>query len=392
MKTLIKWAVLGVVVAAVLVIARDPQYWRRALILRACGPTVPLWFYEPRERIPGGNQPPAPRESAAAQMLDPTALEAAAAYAEAHHSRALIVSRHGYLVFEKYWQGSSFDTLVDSGPLARIVVALVTGAAISQRRIGWPQEPLGYLIPAWHYDPRGVITVRDLLQLSSGLAPGEPADELGADIVSSYLRRPQADAPGKRWFDQSVDPQLLAYSISRATRQRFAQFVSQTLWERIGAADAWLWLDRPDGAAHIDRGFLVRQGDWMRVAELLLRNGNYQGSEVVAPRWMIQLLQPAATNTDYGSYLRLGMRAERGMTPYAASDVLLLKGGGNRLWVIPSLQIAILRTADAPAAGPGPPGDWDDGRIPNLIVRGARDFVPPAARPGADLSTIVPNH
>jgi len=403
LKTLIKWSLLAVVVAAVLIIAGDPQYWRRSAILRVYEPAVPLWFYQPRERIAGGNQPPAPRETPAAESLDLTALEAAASYAQAHHSRALLVSRHGYLVFEKYWQGSNIDTLMDSGPLARIVVALVTGAAISQRRIGWPDEPLSYLIPQWHYDPRGVITVRDLLQLSSGLAPGKPGEELGTDIIASYLHRPQADAPGRRWCDQSVDPELLAHVIGRTTQQRFAQFVSQNLWERIGAADAWLWLDRPDGAAHIDRGFLARQGDWMRVAELLLSNGRYQGSEVISPRWMTQLMQPARADTNYGSYFRFGARAERGMTPYAASDVLLIKGGGNRLWVIPSLQIAILRTADPPAsaaasgatsASSGSPGagDWDDGRIPNLIARGARDFVPPAARPGADLSTIVPNH
>jgi hypothetical protein len=60
--------------------------------------------------------------------------------------------------------------------------------------------------------------------------------------------------------------------------------------------------------------------------------------------------------------------------------------GGNRLWLIPSLQIAVLCTASAPRRA-----DFDDSRIPNLIVGGARDFVPPAVRP-ADLSKIVPGH
>jgi hypothetical protein len=74
------------------------------------------------------------------------------------------------------------------------------------------------------------------------------------------------------------------------------------------------------------------------------------------------------------------------MSPYATSDVLVVDGGGNRLWLVPSLQIAILRTGGQLAS------DWDDGRIPNLIIRGARDFVPAAARPGADLRLLVPNH
>jgi len=52
----------------------------------------------------------------------------------------------------------------------------------------------------------------------------------------------------------------------------------------------------------------------------------------------------------------------------------------------PSLQIAILRTAPA-----GRDADWDDARIPNLIIRGARDYLPPA-QPGADVSSLVPAH
>ena len=74
------------------------------------------------------------------------------------------------------------------------------------------------------------------------------------------------------------------------------------------------------------------------------------------------------------------------MSPYATDDVYVVEGRGNRMWLVPSLQIAILRTgADLP------PG-WDEGRIPNLVIRGTHDFVPPQARPGADIRQLVPNH
>jgi CubicO group peptidase (beta-lactamase class C family) len=213
---------------------------------------------------------------------------------------------------------------------------------------------------------------------------GQAPEQFGSDIVSRYLARPLQTRPGTHWVDQSSDPELLAYVIERATGQRYSQYVSQALWQRIGAADAWLWLDRAGGAPHIDRGFLVRQGDWIRVAEVLLRNGNYQGDEILPPRWIPQMLQPASSKGDYGSFIRLGAHAAPGMTPFVTGDVFVVGAEGNRLWIVPSLQLAILRT--------GSSIDWDDARIPNLIIRGARDFVPPAARPGSDLSKIVPNH
>jgi hypothetical protein len=50
------------------------------------------------------------------------------------------------------------------------------------------------------------------------------------------------------------------------------------------------------------------------------------------------------------------------------------------------LHLAVLCSASAPRGA-----DFDDARIPNLIVGGASDFVPPAARPG-ELSRIVPGH
>src|SRR6185503_16803514 len=108
----------------------------------------------------------------------------------------------------------------------------------------------------------------------------------------------------------------------------------------IGAGDASIWLQ--PGAPHVDTGFFARQGDWLRVGELLLGNGNYQGDEVLLPRWVPELLQPSRTNPAYGSYLRLGMHAAPGMSPYLTPDVYVIQGGGNRMWLVPSLQIAIL--------------------------------------------------
>jgi CubicO group peptidase (beta-lactamase class C family) len=370
LRSLAKWTILAAVVALTLVIAGNPPYWQRRLVTAVYGTSeLPASFYTPRAIVKGGNQPPAPRESPVTESLDPQALRAAAAYARAHESLALIVTRHGYIVFENYWAGSSLDTVVNSQGLGRVVTALATGVAISERKIGWPDEPVGYFIREWANDPRGQITVRNLLQLSSGLGPD----------------RVRLAPPGSRWVDQPVDPDLLAEVIQKATGTAYAQYVSQSIWKRIGAADASIWLGS-GGRPHADAGFFARQGDWLRVAELLLKNGNYQGDEIIVPRWVPELLKPSKSNADYGSYLHLGTHAAAGTSPYAADDVFVVEGRGSRLWLVPSLQIAILRT------GPPPSGDWDEARIPNLIVRGARDFVPPAARPGADLRQIVPNH
>jgi len=304
----------------------------------------------PRELLAGGNEPPAPRVAPELESLDRGALQAAADYAGEHGSRALIVSRHDHIVFERYWQGSGFDTLTDAQSFTPLLAALATGVAISHHQIGWPDEPIGAFISEWRQEPRGAITVRNLLQ--------SPADA-----------------------------QLLALLLERATHQRYAAYLSQVLWRRIGAADAWLRLDHPGGAARADCCLLARQGDWIRIGQLLLRDGNYRGDEVLRPGWVTLMRTPSRADPRYGAYLRLGSPAAPAREPYAARDLFAVQGDeGNRLWLVPSLQIAILRTAPA-----GRDAGWDDSRVPNLIIRGARDYTPPA-QPGADVSALVPAH
>jgi CubicO group peptidase (beta-lactamase class C family) len=373
-------------------------FWKRYFLTLAGSSNASFPLYQPRELVAGGHEPPAPRVAPELESLDRNALEKAAAYAGERDSSALIVSRHEHIVFEKYWHGTGFDTVEDGQSFARIVAALAVGAALSLRQIHWPDEPVGDFITPWHADPRGAITVTQLLKMSSGLRAPEPSlspwsdsvrGSLGPDILGAALAEPLVGKPGAVWAEQSADPQLLALVIERATGMRYAQFVSQEIWRRIGAGDAWLWLDRAGGTAHADCCMLARQGDWIRVAELLVKDGNYRGEEVIRPGWVARMLVPAQGNTSYGSYVRLGKTNPAGVEPYALEDVFLVEGnGGNRLWLVPSMHLTILRMGRLPRQA----ADWDDARIPNLIIRSARDYLPSQARPGADISSIVPGH
>jgi len=374
---------LAVLCGAALLVA--PRLWRVYRGTHA-GAATEFAAYEPRELVPGGAQPLAPRVAPELEQLERAGLEAAASYAGEHGSRALIVSRHDHIVYERYWQGTSFDTLSDAQSLTPLLAALAAGVAVSHRRIGWPDEPVGAFLSEWRQDPRGAITVRNLMQMSSGLqsaAPTRPA----ADLVAALLSTPLVTTPGATRREQPTDPQLLALVVERATGQRYATYLSQTLWRRVGAADAWLWLDRSAGMPHADCCMLSRQGDWIRIGQLLVRDGNYRGDEVIRPGWVSLMRMPAKADPAYGAYVRIAART--GQETYAARDVFVAGSeGGNRLWLVPSLQIAILCTSalhERDAA-------WDDGRIPNLVIRAAHDAAPSPAQTRGTMSSVVPGH
>jgi CubicO group peptidase (beta-lactamase class C family) len=373
---LVMLGLVVVVLAGVITVFLRHQHERAQLRASTGG-------YEPRELLVGGHRPQAPHVTPQGEQLDPQALQLAADYAGEHQSLALIVSRHGYLVFERYWHGTDFDTLTDAQSFTPLLAAVASGVALSHRMIGWPDEPVSAFIAEWAQDPRGAISLRNLLQMTSGLEP--VAGQSNADLTAWTLGARLTHPPGTLRREQAVDPQLLSLVLERATGQRYASYVSQTLWRRIGASDAWLWLDHPGGSAHADCCMVAHQGDWIRLAELLLRDGNYQGSEVVRPGWLAVLRAPVKAAPGYGAYLRLAERPA-GQEPYAEPDVFVAGGaGGNRLWLVPSLQLAILATG--PAGGRD--AAFDEARIPNLIIRAARDYVP-AHSP--DVHSMMPGH
>jgi CubicO group peptidase (beta-lactamase class C family) len=383
-RTLPKYAA---VLAAVLLLLAA-LYCGRALWTRGFAALHGATDYRPRELLAGGNEPVAPRVAPELEALDEGALEAAARYAGEHGSSALIVSRHEHIVFERYWHGSTFNTMADAQSFTPLLAALAAGVAVSHRRIGWPDEPIGAFISEWGQERRGAITVRNLMQMSSGLIPPAAATP-GRDLIGAALAEPLGATPGLVRVPQAADPQLLALVIERATQQRYASYLSQAIWRRIGAADAWLWLDHEAGTPHADCCLMAQQGDWIRVAQLLVRDGNYRGAEVIRPGWVTLMRLPAKSDPEHGAYLRLVGKPLPGKDGYAAPDLFVVgESGGNRMWIVPSLQLAIVRIAPAGSES----ANWDEVRIPNLIIRAARDYRPPESRPDGDLSKIVPGH
>jgi CubicO group peptidase (beta-lactamase class C family) len=390
------------VLAAVLLSGyrEDPLYWKRRVLAAVSSPVSrPASYYEPSELIEGSTGPASPRVAPDQERLRPQALEMAASYAAEQGAKALIVARHGHLVFEKYWGGTGFDTVIDTGRFNAALTAMMVGMAVYDHKIALMSEPVGNYIESFRERDREHVTLEDLLQMASGLGPDAPdADraqaraELAHDIRNQCLEQERKAAPGRRWQLQACDPQLLAHIIERVSGMQYSQYVSTRLWKPIGAGDAWLMLDHEGGTAHASCCLRARIGDWMRVAHVLVNDGKYEGEQILPPGWVASMTAPSKANPRFGYQVWRSQPFQPGegaSEPYVPDDTFVLEGPGTtRLWLVPSMSLSILHVGSRDKAGP----DWDDSRIPNLIVRGASDYVPKAAKSGADISNLVPNH
>jgi CubicO group peptidase (beta-lactamase class C family) len=250
-----------IIVLGVLVFTypNDPVYWKRRALASIYSPaTMPAAYYEPTALIEGteegGNLP---RVAPELEKLGSTSLQAAVDYASERKSTALIVGRHGHIAFEHYWNGTSFDTVIDAGDFNATLTALMVGMAMNDRKIALVAEPVGNYIESFRDGDRATITLEDLLQMSSGLSASSPQVQLVQDVRTACL---DADAgTAHKWAPNACDPQLLAHIIERATGEPYASFVSSRLWKPIGARNAYLMLDRKTAwrtqAAACERGW-----------------------------------------------------------------------------------------------------------------------------------------
>jgi len=373
--------------------AADPLFEDRFASFQAGGYdalTVPVDWFQPVDRVAGTDHV-APRQVVADPSIDPRALDAAAQWAAAQNSTALLVQHNGQLVFERYWQSSGRDTRFNSQSMAKTVLALLVGQAIASGAIGSVDDPVGRYIGEWRDDPRGAITIADLLHMASGLeqlgaAYGyqvtreNPAarQHFGSDFIAPILTLTGADAPGKRFDYNNNSANLVGLVLERTTGKRYATLLSEGLWRPLGLADAGLYLDHPGGHPMYSCCIFSRPVDWLAIGQLILDRGRASAGQLVPAGWIDAMTSPSPAYHGYGYFTWIGDQTVGGAAPahpglipwqsapFAAPVVFLHGHGSQRVWIVPSHNLVIVRTGrDWPAA-------WDESMIPNFIIAGLK--------------------
>ncbi len=177
-----------------------------------------------------------------------------------------------------------------------------------------------------------------------------------------YWRNPWS-AAARRRFSLAPPPAVLLQDLDGS----IANTISSRVWLPLGAADAALW-GKDDSLVRPTVAWWRGLEDWMRVGDLFLQQGNYQGQRIVSPDWIRQLLAADASGQRHPVWLA-GQRPWTGDEPPATREIYWFDmGSGIRLWLVPRRGLAILHWAGA--------GDARDTLIPNIILRGLLDQSP----------------
>jgi CubicO group peptidase (beta-lactamase class C family) len=366
----------------------DLRMWIRHLKAPA-EPVAAVDWYSPTVEIGTGGGAPLPVAAESERSLDAAALETARRYAVDKNSYGLIVAHRGVIELEYYKSGFGPDRLLDSQSMHKPLSAILTMAAVADGKLAL-DDPLARFIPQWKDDPRGRITVRDVLYMQTGLAEpryeekySNPAYQMfiTSHVEKAVLALPAESPPGTHFRSHYAATQLLEFVIESATGQRYADYLRERLWSRLGGGAARVRLDRPGGNAQVFCCLQARPRDWLRVGLMLMRQGEY-GGQTILPQATVRQLTTASTMAPnfamqqiwLGSpYNRIRMmdshNPARGLpmsAPFAAEDVFYLEGrGGQRVYVVPSRELVVVRQGEVRM-------EWDDAAFLNGLITAAR--------------------
>jgi CubicO group peptidase (beta-lactamase class C family) len=364
--------------------SQDPGLTTRLVSLPFGGGQGPI------EPVPGGPAIDLRVAGEVNRSILPDAVNRAIAYGEQTGSHALLIFHDGALQLEHYYPGFDASTLSSTQSMHKSVLAMLVGIAIRDGHIGSVDDEVGVYLPEWAADGRGRITIRQMLQQSSGIdyptigwnpLGGFTQLVLGDDIAPIVLSQPLDGEPGALFDYNGVNPQVLGIVIERATGKRYADYLAESFWRYTGADDAEVVLDSVEhGMARVFCCLGATARSWLVMGLLHLTNGKIGERQIVPAEWIAQIETPAPTNPNYGYLTWLGTeyteyrrynRKSSTMAyhsePFAVPDMVYFDGfGGARVYVSKSRGLVIVRTGSIAT-------DWDDAYLPNTIIRGLRN-------------------
>jgi CubicO group peptidase (beta-lactamase class C family) len=339
----------------------------------------------PQEVVRGGRGAPIMRAPAGQSRLSLQAIEAAIALIKPLGTAQLLVWHKGALQLEYYGEGASSQTRSSPASMMKPILALAIGTAIERGKIRSINDPVGRYITEWANDPRGAITIKNILEMSSGLQNAQGFDLtspgmrhlFGTDIRGIVMDVPLAKPPGTEFQYNNFTSSLGGMVIERATGMRYAQWVSRTVWRPLGARDGAVWLDKEGGFAHTYCCMIATGEDWLRIG-LMIKDGGKVGRRQVFNRaWIDAMIAPSALNPNFGYQLWRASpyAAQRtygpaiplkvpAAEPFLADDMIYFDGaGGQRVYVSRNADLVIVRIGKST-------NNWDDSALPNIISRG----------------------
>ena len=265
-----------------------------------------------------GSEPAAPPEASPADAwpdpdwqevdpraagFDPAALRAAAERAGSSGTSCLAVTRAGQLVGEWYWNGGEPDAPKEAFSVTKSITSTLVGIAQDEGLLEL-DDPASTWIDEWRGTPSEEVTVRNLVSNDSGRFQTFDSDYVemiqSEDRTAFAVGLDQQHEPGTEWVYNNAAIQTLDVVLEEATGMPPHEFATERLFEPIGMDDTHISTD-PAGNTQMFMGAQTTCRDLARFGLLFLREGSWDGEQIVSQRWVREATTPSQDlNPEYG--------------------------------------------------------------------------------------------
>ena len=220
----------------------------------------------------------------------------------------VLIARHGKLVLEEYFHGENREKPHDTRSAAKSLTATLIGAAI---KAGVPlkvSSPVYQVMNGGAFSPgldprKRALTLEHLLTMSSGLdcddedpnSPGREdfmVDESGATDYYKYtMALKMIREPGEKAVYCSVNPNLAGGVLKRAAGRSLPELMQELLAEPLQIKRYYLGLT-PTGDAYMGGGARFLPRDFMKLAQLHVNGGTWNGRRILTEEWCRRATSP----------------------------------------------------------------------------------------------------
>ena len=149
------------------------------------------------------------------------------------------------------------------------------------------------------------MNIRHLLTMTAGIDWNESLPysdrrndaiqmEGSFDWIQFVIDKPMAVEPGQRFNYNSGASQLLSYIFSKATGKDIEEYASQYLFSPLGI-NQYFWKRTPTGLPDTEGGLYLAATDLAKIYYLFLKQGNWNGKQLLTPEWVNASVTPAVT-------------------------------------------------------------------------------------------------
>ena len=259
--------------------------------------------------------------------------------------------------FHPYYRHTSMHTMQS---VSKTVTSITIGIAMGRKEF-----PVDLDAPVLKYfddyrvanldERKQRITLRNLLTMTAGFEwnedlpyndPKNSCDVMEAnyDWVQYVINQPMAAEPGKVFVYSSGVTQLLSHIFKKATGKNVDDYAAQYLFQPLGIS--YHWKQTPTGLPDTEGGLYISPASLAKIGHLFLKNGQWQGRQIVPEDWVKNSVRSAISVEDEGRHWGYGFQwwLQPWGNPPEKSAWAARGLGGQELRVVPEHNLIVVST------------------------------------------------